>query len=405
MCSSDLTWADEAIWGFYDAAGWAVTPIAGGDLTGDGTASIVVASANHGSGLIYLLPEGGGTDLTPADALAIVSGTDDSGGLSGPMVVLRSGAGGDALAVSDNAGGLFLFDAPVTDLRTGESADLRLTSPSEGWGGAVYPTGDLDQDGVDDMRVIGTAADGSVPEFLVSGRERGTADLESVSFGWIDGLNGHPAGPATGSSWDVNGDGVPDVVDACTPTDVSLGGVVYVFEGPVSGALDASLAAITMEAPETGGPRFGYTLDVADLDEDGAPDVIVGAPPWNPTAIVVGRIFVYSHATDGTLQPEPSVTIEGPMGSMFGRSVLAWPSEVTQRMELFGGSNRDAAGDGRAVVYYFEALGSGVHTTTEAALALTDGADWFGDALHRSDSGALLLSDTDGTARALNITR
>ena len=45
------------------------------------------------------------------------------------------------------------------------------------------------------------------------------------------------------------------------------------------------------------------------------------------------------------------------------------------------------------------------YTTTEAALALTDGADWFGDALHRSDSGALLLSDTDGTARALNITR
>ena len=157
---------------------------------------------------------------------------------------------------------------------------------------AVVP--DLDGDGVDDILVGAPHADfgdnntGSV--FLYSG-------ASGLEFDRVDGLaRGEGLGRRVSRCGDVDGDGVEDFL-ACGERDPARNGpsgFVRVF----SGADRSLLLEFTHDRDWS---EFGWDADGAgDVNGDGVPDIIVGAPNDDWFGPGSGSAFVYSGA-DGSL--------------------------------------------------------------------------------------------------------
>ena len=104
-----------------------------------------------------------------------------------------------------------------------------------------------------------------------------------------EGRKGALLGTGLEAAGDVNGDGIPDVVAGAPGEDAA-----YVFSGK-DGKVLFRLA---------GDPRdhdFGTaTAGIGDFDHDGVPDIIVGAPSSDVHAAGAGRAYVYS-GKDGHL--------------------------------------------------------------------------------------------------------
>lgn len=113
---------------------------------------------------------------------------------------------------------------------------------------------------------------------------------------------------------DVNSDGVPDIIVGA-PYAGGTVGKVYVYSGR-DGALLYSL-----DNGGTGG-LFGNAVGGADVDGDGVADVIAGALGVNPG----GRVYVFSGALLSVGPPEAALryVIDSPVaGAHFGRVLAA----------------------------------------------------------------------------------
>lgn len=156
-----------------------------------------------------------------------------------------------------------------------------------GWVGADVR--DVDGDGVHDIL---TSAPGAARGYLYSGL---TGDLLFT----FQPSPPEPAGNLFGYSMadlgDVNGDGVTDVVIGATSA-AGNAGAVYVF----SGATGAFIRRIVGQAP---GDRFGHSLASAgDINNDGVPDILVGADLNDTNGTDSGRAYVYSGANGALLR-------------------------------------------------------------------------------------------------------
>jgi hypothetical protein len=83
------------------------------------------------------------------------------------------------------------------------------------------------------------------------------------------------AGLALASAGDVNGDGLPDIVVGAPPA-----GIAYLLLGPIRSA-----ALSDAEGSFSGGLGTGWigwsVASAGDVDEDGGADVLIGAAAWN----------------------------------------------------------------------------------------------------------------------------
>jgi hypothetical protein len=123
------------------------------------------------------------------------------------------------------------------------------------------------------------------------------------------------SGASVAATGDINGDGKPDIVmglpDAMTGTGTISGAVEIYFGGNTTGIADITLWG------EIGGDKFGFALAVADLNNDGYDDLVIGAPGYSPvtywplsgTAPHGGRIYIY--AGGQTIGSTPVRTING----------------------------------------------------------------------------------------------
>ncbi|MEC7947045.1 MAG: MopE-related protein, partial [Myxococcota bacterium] len=89
---------------------------------------------------------------------------------------------------------------------------------------------------------------------------------------------------------DITGDGFDDIV-VSLPGSSGNDGAVRLFAGSASGVLSTTLAILT----GTNNQRYGQALAaVGDVDGDGRPDILVGAPNWD-----IGRAFHVAGASTG----------------------------------------------------------------------------------------------------------
>jgi hypothetical protein len=195
-----------------------------------------------------------------------------------------------ASANGPSSGGAQVFsglDGSVLYTFDGESAgDLA--------GFGVTGAGDVNNDGYADI-ILGAFGDDN------NGSNSGSARV----YSGFDGselylFNGAAAGDNFGGAvsglGDVNGDGFDDLLVGAAFTDVNgaESGSAYVFSG-----LDGS-TLYTLHG-NSAGDLFGvWVLGAGDVNADGVPDFIVGAPNDEPNGTRSGSASVYSGA-DGTV--------------------------------------------------------------------------------------------------------
>jgi len=235
-----------------------------------------------------------------------VAGDLDGDGVSDYII----GAYDQPVTGNDHQGRVFVF--------SGQSGKLLLTIEDPApvsyaaFGFAVAAAGDVNKDGTPDLLVGAFGQEGSGKAFLFSGKDgkllrsfQAPQRQIGAGFGW-----------SVASLGDLNGDGVPDLIVGAFAQDGD--GKAFVFDGQNGKLLH------TLAPPQTsGGAAFGWAVaSVGDLNKDGVPDILVGAPYTTVNKIAVqGRAYVFN-GKDGKLL----YTLDDPQpvaGEVFGWRVAS----------------------------------------------------------------------------------
>jgi hypothetical protein len=153
---------------------------------------------------------------------------------------------------------------------------------------------------------------------------------------WMaDGAPGDHLGQGVEAAGDVNADGVPDVVAGAPGADRAL---VY------SGKDGHILAAYVAMQP---GEKLGHHVSGAgDVDGDGYADVLVGAPSNDAGGEDAGRAYLFSGRTGGVIL---TLTGDSP-GDAFG-STVGGQTRSGSTLILVGAPNAGPSHKGRVYVY------------------------------------------------------
>ena len=204
----------------------------------------------------------------------------------------------DGLAPGCGIAGVVDLDSIVANTILGEG-------PNDGFGRAVA-VGDLADTGTPGV-IVSPFADNAVSWFadLIAGGPT-AADADAI----LNGETNWTGGIATGR--DVTGDGVDDVL-----VGDALNNTVTLFAGPLDGPVDTDAAVATGEGGA--GTSFGFSVALLpDLNDDGIGDIAVGAP----TIGGGGRVFVFAGGAAPVLDAEdPIMTLRGEAYG-FGWSVV-----------------------------------------------------------------------------------
>lgn len=191
----------------------------------------------------------------------------------------------------------------------------------------VAAGGDLDGDGVEDV-LIGE------PEHVVSGNQNAGRVLAiSGATGCLLAIVTNPAaspgGDLFGSSvlgvGDVDGDGYGDFAVGTVRSNVQSPGNVRIYSGAGGGGIGGvgpyqqySYFQAGSNHQGSGGDKFGQVMARVDLNFDGVPELIVGAPktPWVNSG-ATGEVHVYNVTTFvagpfGTPVPQHRNTLHPP---------------------------------------------------------------------------------------------
>lgn len=189
--------------------------------------------------------------------------------------------------------------------------EWRGEGPRDVFGWIARNIGDVDGDGIDDFT---TSSNGQVE----TGSNNGKVYTYSTGTGellWsVTGtVPQGRLGQGIEAAGDVNGDGIPDVV-----AGAPYAGEAYVYSG-IDGA-----ALHHFESPDKTGAFGGSVRGIGDLDGDGFGDILVGEPyqmwggPVNGGDInVPGRAYIFS-GNDGSLLMK---LVGGAPGDGFGANV------------------------------------------------------------------------------------
>ena len=287
-----------------------------GDVDGDGVPELVAGAYYHDTdltraGRVYIAsaPTTGNHAIDELDPVTWDGEQqDDRAGHSLDLDDL-DGDGLDDLVVgayyrdtdeAEYAGLAYVLLGPASAGGSLADADAQLHGDEERAmiGRAVATVGDQDGDGYGDL-LLGSwreATDQHGLAWVVPGvwdggsytvRERAIARLEGEMVDDAFGL-------AVEGPGDTDGNGTDDLVVGAYADNPGLGwrGAVYLFHGPVSGTVDAGNAERKYH-PESGYELVGYTVaGPGDVDDDGLPDLLIGAPFAERGAGLTGSAYL-----------------------------------------------------------------------------------------------------------------
>ena len=177
---------------------------------------------------------------------------------------------------------LFTLDPPPLSPEAAAAMD-----PTEGaaFGCALVAVGDIDQDTVPDLLIGAFGQEKSGAAYVVSGKThtllhtlRAPQPQAGAGFGWSVGVVG-----------DLTGDHIPELLVGAFAQEGN--GRVFVFDGK-DGRILYTLV------PPLGAKEgaFGWSVaGASDLDRDGVPDILIGAPYTTMGQVPVqGRVYAFS---------------------------------------------------------------------------------------------------------------
>ncbi len=279
----------------------------GGDLDGDGVPDAILgsASANDGAGVVWLWSApGGATDDISGLEVSLWGASDAQAGVPMGLGDL-DGDGHDDFAVAAlGEQQLYLVHGPWT-------APSSLSDLTQGLGGANGGTvalagwGDTNADGLGDF-AVGLPSSGSTGEVFVACGPGSSMSTLYDSQGLLDGISAEDEfGAAVGWAGDLDGDGYDELLVGApgVQIDYSNQGQAYLFQGPVTGQLEASEAFATLDG-ECSGDTGGDTVrGGGDINGDGTPDLVIAASANDQADFAAGLVYVmYGPLTGGSYE-------------------------------------------------------------------------------------------------------
>lgn len=233
-----------------------------------------------------------------ASSLALVGDVDGDGAAD-----FLVGAYNHRWDKNDRQGRTFVFSGTTGKLLF--TIDDPSPQVEAAFGFSVAAAGDVNKDGTSDLLIGALGQNGHGQAFVFNGKDGkllyalDAPNLQiGAGFGW-----------AAISLGDITNDGIPDVaIGAFAQENI---GHVYLFNGS-DGKLLRTLT------PPAGSLAFGWSLSAAgDVNKDGIPDIVVGAPYTTVGENTVqGQVYVFSGKDDALL-----LTLDNPQptaGGVFG---------------------------------------------------------------------------------------
>lgn len=294
-----------------------------GDLTGDGVTDLVIGSwwSDVGDGSAYVVSADtvGRVDL--ADADAELTGGDGIRvvGCSVAVGDLDGDSHDDVLIGAYDAA--FIVQGPVSG--NVKAADVAMARFERAAGDrnkcfTVTAAGDINTDADEDLLIaLEDIGENTVSVYVADAFTPSTDldDLPDRVEGTVESLGGV-------TSVDLDSDGIEDVLLGDYRVD-DVGGRVSLVPGPIQDVVSMSDAAAQLLGPYANS-AFGLRLsDAGDLNGDGRPDLMVGAPGAAQEPPLEGSAFLWTSEMVGIMPATTAdATIEGvEPGSVTGGSV------------------------------------------------------------------------------------
>lgn len=314
------------------------------DLDGGGLRDLVIGApgttfshANQGTAYAYTLEDGArwmqlfGSGANARMGLAVANVGDVDG--DGIDDLAAGEPGGDSLGYVDNGRVVLVSGATLQLLGVAQGIESH-----EQLGFAVSAFGDVDGDGYDDWLA-------GAPFHSAFGNQGGRVlVVHGGDHGaWWSMFGGHQGahfGMALQSLGDMDGDGVPECVVGA-PDHAASGsnqGRVAWFEGLAAQPHEEALGAQ--------GERLGRALAAADVDGDGRPEVLAGAPNHVPGTIGrVGAVHVFDAESAAALATWPGFAVNGEFGQALAAGIDV---NGDGRQDALVGARSEAASRGAA---------------------------------------------------------
>lgn len=352
------------------------------DFNQDGFVDLFVCASVPGTastnrGYLYT---GTSTGISTSISLTFVPPLGGSSGehcKTNPVVGDFNGDGFPDLAVGDvtgSSGQVYIYNGGSSGLSSTPTTTISGTSSN--FGGYTLAVGDINGDGYTDL-ASGTSTVLSKDVFIFHGSSSGLANSITSSTTSILTGGGLSNRLAFG---DINNDGYDDLIAGDTTVSTNTGKLYIYFSNGTSLSTTSGFTingnGTNQHFPASGGtPNYQYakTIAIADINQDGKNDLIVGNGTATSPSANQGSVFIFYGcstntlcASNGGLASSASVVLSGSTASdLFGYSISISDVNGDGLPDLFASAKGYSSNKGG--LYVFLNKGTGYATSVSAA--------------------------------------